>query len=358
MKKITILFSLFALLLSACSKQELIDGYPRVVSIAFSGQTSVPLDLVYEGKLVDRLVIGQSYSLAVEGASGKLELREQESKKVVVTKEITSSENFSVYYDGTRAFDAFVRYNIKGYAVSGELEFVLNGQVVGEGSSDIDQTLEIFLTEEETKELQIRLKGETTALITEPIQPVSEEKTLRFFFDGTAIIDEIPELTAPENPDNMSFTATFSSRYSSAGSMPRFTGDAEVDIVFFMTDGSEVTKPEPEIRFTVPTDGRFVTFELPPLPGGLFYTYDIYKKGSLELPYENFDLSAGSVALNNGRMGGISFGTTLDFYYFKAGSSKLIVLQDEAQSWALFPPDYSDFFNVVYGRIQDLSGYF
>ncbi|TBO44399.1 hypothetical protein [Pedobacter kyonggii] len=354
-----------ALFMTACKKQEpLIADATKVVKLQINGSTATEIEFLYNGKIIltqpaNNAGFVQTVQLPITGQDDEIQIREKGSANVIATRKVKPSPyNQTLIYEGGKIYDRLVNLRIKGYATSGELEFVMDGKILGEGSMAIDQSYQIYLNEGDKKELQVRLKGETNVLAKRNIDATTDEQRLSFFFDGTSIFDQIPTLTPPKNPNNMSVTATFSSLYTAAGSVPMFTGQAEVDIVFFMTDGSDVVRPDPEIRITVPTDGKFVTFELPPLPNGLYYTYDIYKKGSTELPYKDFDLTGGNVALNEGRLGQMSFGSFMDPYYFKAGSSKLILLQDEAQGFNSFPPNYSDYFNVVWGRSQDLSEYF
>lgn len=354
-------------LFSACDTQEpLLAEAPDVVRLEISGRTATALELLYNGKVIDTLQasdggFNKAFQLPVNNQNDELLIREKESAKVIVTRKVKPSPfKQTLFYEDGNVYDQRIDYNVKGYATSGELEFVMDERIVAEGSMVIVGFFPVYLNEGEKKEFQVRVKGETDALITKSIEATSEQQSFTFFFDGTTIIDGIPAMTPPKDSSNMSLTATFKSLYAAAGSIPMFTGDAEVDIIFFMTDGVDVVrKPDPEVHITVPTDGRFVTFELTPPPEGMWYTYDIYKKGSKELPYKDFDLSGGNLALNEGRAGRVSFGTVFEPYYFKAGSSKLILLQDYASGWYTFPPDYSEIFTVVHGdNVMDLTDYF
>lgn len=351
MKRIFFIISLFSLLLSACSKQELADeGYPKVAYVSFTGQTSVPLDLMYEGELIDPLTVGKYYLLPIEGESGKLELWEQESKKVIFTKEITQSENFSLYYDGTTVYEKYVLFTITGYALSGTLEFVVNGTVMGEGSLSINQYLDIFMNEGEDYELVIRLQGETATLTTIPIDADQSEQSLRIFFDGTEIIDEIPELPVPSEPENMVISATFNPSFADYP----FNGDAEVDLVFYVRTAYSNGTVIDSLRVTVPTDGSFVNFELPPLPDGYndpLYTFDVCKKGSEDVPYD-FTSAIRTVRRSRGAFDEMIFS---DGSHFIPGGSELLVLGPRISSAG----SGSSRYYVFYGTIStNLSRYF
>lgn len=360
---IVFLLSLF----SACKKQEpLIKGAPEVISLQINGITTTEIEIIYQGKVILTQPANdggfvQTVQLPISGQDDEIQIREKGSTNIIVTKKVKPSPfNQTLFYKDRTVYDRRVSLNILGYATSGELEFVVDEEILGEGSMIISQSHAIYFNDGDKKELEVRIKGETGALIKRNLNTPEDTQSLSFFFDGILILDQIPALTPPKDPNNMSITATFSSRYAAIGSMPVFTGDREVDIVFFPTDGSGVAiKTNPEIRITVPTDGLFVTFELPPPPDGLSYAYDIYKKGSTDLPYKDFDLSGGKIVLNEGRVGYFTFpDANGNNNTFEAGSSKLLLLQEEVQGFNAFPPDYSENFTVVYGFMQDLSQYF
>lgn len=347
-------------LLTGCTKQQLVDNsYPNVVNLLFTVNSSVELEFVYRGSvLVSTNADGNltlSKALDVEGQSEELQARELESKKVVATYEVTASpaeQSLTLYYDGTQAYDALINYTIRGYAMSGTLEFVVDGEVLEEGTTAINKSLSIYLNEGDSKELQVRVKGETAPLITEILDTAADGKSLQFFFDGTAMIDQIPELTPPTDPANMAIHAQFNPDFQD---FAIFSGDAEVDLVFYIRNAAgEVSNPG--IMVTAPTDGTFVTFELPPLPGeNTVYTFDIRKKGSDAMVYSDFSLvSLFPPEQSKGRYGEVNFGMEYDPKYFEAGTSKLLLL-GPAQSLKTTNPRA----RFVFGKVvQDLSQYF
>lgn len=366
MKKIIFILGLSILLFSACSKGELVGGdYPEIVSVNISMTSSLTLEALYKGESLGSIG-SQTLLLDIEGESEELIIRELESKKVILTKEILPTpeqQYITIYYDGDKVYDSYVRYEISGYALSGTLEIVLDGNVITQGTAKIDEALSIYFNEGDAKELEIRVQGESEALITRTIDKSYDGKPLRFFYDGTTVIDKLPELVPPSTPENMSVTAQFNPDLTGTAT---FNGDSEVDFVFYirskaLDNNGDVTGPVK--RITVPTDGTFFTFELTPLPGDpmyddYVYTFDICKKGSDEMPYSNFIASTAysdKATQSKGFYGKFDTKESINPIYFTAGSHMLLLGPNAARNTTTKRP----YDRVIYGKtIQNLSKYF
>src|SRR5690606_37387949 len=190
---------------------------------------------------------------------GEIQVREMGSTDILTTRTITTSpfeQNLSIYYDNGEIYSDMVFYNVKGYVQSGDLEFVVDDKVLGEVSFAVDMRLDILLNEGENTELQVRVKGETEPRMTIPIDVNQTGGDIRFFFDGTEMIEDLPELTPPYEPATMAINAQY--HPISTGSLPTtFSGEAEVDLVFFVRSSAtnnSGTVPNPGIRISVPTD--------------------------------------------------------------------------------------------------------
>lgn len=361
-------FILLALVFNACKKQELFDSSPsRIINVTLSGSSTKNLEFVFQDKVVAKWDVtggnrDNSIMLDLAGdAEGEIEIREMGTTEVITTRTIKTSpfkQNLSLYYDNGKIYNNMVFYNIKGYVMSGQLEFVVDGKVLAEGSLAVDMRLDILFNEGENKELHVRVKGETEPRITIPIDASQSEGDIRFFFDGTVMIEDLPELTAPYDIANMAINAQFNSNFSDIAT---FNGDAEVDLVFYIRSSptnNSGTVTDPGIRITVPTDGTFVNFELPPLPNSTsVYTFDICKKGTDTTPYSNWLAEASyPPEQSKGRYGSLDLknGFSDSRKYFEAGSSHLLLLAPSASTQRT-PTRV----RMVYGEVdQNLAQYF
>ncbi|TFB28369.1 hypothetical protein [Pedobacter alluvionis] len=335
---------------------------PQIVKVKISGSTSKDLEFVFRDSII---ASGSQASggfestvlLNVAGQSADILIREKGSSITLESWKISPAlfnQSFSIYYDGTGVYDGAVSYHIKGYATSGELEFLLDGQVKGEGSLKIENTFSILINKGQSRMFEVRKKGETVPLISKVINASpATGQSLNFFFDGEKIVDNV-KLSPPANPNNMAISAQFNPNFQ--GSLPpTFSGDAELDLVFYIRNTDGVVT-DPNIRITMPTDGRFVDFELPSLSDeNSLYTFDICKKGTHEIPYSNFPSEATSPPKQSmGYYGELVFGTIAGPKYFEPGASKLLLLGPTSRS--IRSPTR---FRAVYGTIfQDLSEYF
>jgi len=353
------LLSLF--LISGCQKKELASpDQGRVINLNLSGVSTEILEFIYKDSVVASTNASKfsiTTLLAVDGEAATLDIRKQGTSEILQSRKITEApfnQSISIYYDGSKIYENAVTLLLKGYAMSGEVEFLIDGQLAGEGSVKIDKTLTLYMDNEQTRTLTIRKKGETTALLTKTINanPASGQ-SVTFFFDGTSIVDNI-KLSPPSNPANMSITGQFSSLFQLQSAGALFKG-GDVDLVFYIRDNAGVvTVPNPAIRITMPSSGAFVNFELPPLPNAnSFYTYDICEVGTETLPYKDYLIpTTYPPKINQGRFfGELKFGTS----HFEAGTSKLLLLQD-GMSLKVSPAAIKG--RYFFGKITDLSEYF
>ena len=351
----TFLFiTILALLTSSCKKQEpLLAEPPRVINLEFEGiTTAVGIEVLYRDRIIFTVPASDDdfhtyLKIGVNEQGGELKIREQGATDFILTRPLKPSpydQSISVYYDGNEIYNQMVTYDIKGYAMSGELEFLLDGKVVHEGSIKIAKSLAVMINENSTRRLDVRKKGTTTILITKTIESSpATGQSLGFFFDGINMVDNV-QVSPPANPTNMSITTQFKSTIIQPG--PVFI-PGNLDLVFFTRNKTTnvIVKTSPEIRIPLKSDGSFTTFELPPLPGTDFeYRFDIYQSGATTVPY---DASAAPVKILEANQG--RYGTSI---VFAPGESKLFLINDNTQ--ILRSPNRY----VPYGQITDLSQYF
>ncbi|MRG48198.1 hypothetical protein GFS24_23970 [Chitinophaga sp. SYP-B3965] len=354
---IIILLTLF----SACDKQEpLLAEPPKVVRLLLTGYTPKKLEFLYKDSViaVGNVVSSGATFLAtalipIESQSGEIKIREEGSVDIIDTRTITSApfeQSINIYYDGSNAYSQVVSYQVRGYASSGELEFLLDGNVIATGTSDINKLLTIPMNAGDTRELQVRKKGTTIPLITKsvPASPATGQ-SIKFFFDGINMVDNI-QINPPANAANMAITAQFKSTYTTGAYL--FTGGDEIDLVFYIRNKSTsvITKAAPEIRVTMPTNGNFASFELPPLPDANYeYKFDICTKGANTSPYNTSNAAIKPLVVNEGKS--TLAGTSIAF---EAGASKLFLIKDFRQLRTTPAPPS----NIFIGQITDLSQYF
>lgn len=340
--------------LFGCTKKELLNkDTAHVVRLNLEGNSTDTLEYLVDNKVLATAsgAFTRTVLVGFDNTQQELIIRKKNSKETLQNKIITTlpfDQNFNIYYDGTQAYDKYVLLLIKGYALSGELEFVVGDHVIYSGTGVINKdNLQVLINENSTREIQVRKKGETTILLTKTLSS-SEKQSLNFFFDGTKVVDNV-QLTPPSNPANMFISAKFQSIYASLG----YYLGVDVDLVFYQRNSATgaAAKMNPEIRFTLPADGTFRDIELPPLPDGFVYSCDLFEKGTNNLPY----IPAATVpplisaALpyqpNVGR-----FGNPI---VFEAGKSKLLLIGDNKFFKTSAPR------STCYGiTVNDLSQYF
>ncbi|TCC82606.1 hypothetical protein [Pedobacter hiemivivus] len=351
------LISLCLLFLLSCSKKEILnENTSHIVRLTLQGNSSDSLEYIIDNKVL-ATVGGGFNTQTIVGFSDEqkeLQIRNKNSGAIVQTKAIAVApfdQTIILYYDGTQAYDKVINLLIKGYAVSGELEFLVGGKIIHTGNARIEkENVQVLMKENSSREIEIRKKGETTILFSKTIPSMPDRQTLNFFFDGTSIVDNVV-LRPPANPLNMLISAKFQSLY---GTLGYYLG-ADIDLIFYErnTVTGITTKITPEIRFTLPANGNFNEIELPPLPhnSDVVYGCDIVEKGTNNLPYTAtatvppFISAALPYQPNVGR-----FGNPI---VFEAGKSKLMVIGDGKFTKTSIPRSTSLGITVT-----DLSQYF
>jgi hypothetical protein len=343
------------LLLCACNKSELEDSnQTNVVNITVKGSTTGDLEFIYNDTVIATW-LGPNQNpgfiklISVDSKSEEVKIREKGTSNILGTITILPSpfnQSFNVYYDGNTIYNNAVSYHIKGYALTGELEVLLDENVVLTGTGAITGDINIGIEKGQTRQIQVRQKGETMALITKTINSSPDTQSLAFFFDGASIVDNI-QLNPPLNSENMAISAKFES------TLPDIFKGVDVDIVFYIRTIStyETVLTSPEIRLTLPADGSFSpTIDLPPLPNTTDYEYnfDIYEKGTSTVPYNTSSLSALYPVKPNLGLRGQGFS-------FEAGSTKLYIIKDVMSKIYAPAAKRATYF---YGNVTDLSEYF
>ncbi|NQX38538.1 hypothetical protein SAMN05421820_101566 [Pedobacter steynii] len=357
MKSILSALSLLCIILmSGCQKKEFASpDQGRVISLKLSGVSTALLEFIYKDSVVATTQNSSEFVintlLAVGDGAAKLEIRKKGSIDILQSQTILASpynQNVSIYYDGDKLYDGLVKLGIKGYALSGELEFLSQGKVILSGTGVIDNSnnpAPILINKGEGQEVQVRKKGETAILFTKTIEASPSKQSLNFFFDGTSIVGNV-QLDPPVDPKNMMIKAKFQTTFPN-----QFKG-VDVDLVFYtrLTSAANTiigTKMIPELLLKLPKDGSFNTLELPPLPGSNYiYSFDIVESGTYNLPYTSGSplvVAGFTLKQNEGRYGILNF---------EAGKSKLLLLKDSRALVAATKSIYPS------GAFTDLSQYF
>lgn len=344
---------LFMLCIS-CNKKELaLPEEGKVVKLTVKGNSTEQLEFVYKDEVIAETKTLPAFELntllSVDGQDAEIKIRKKGSAGILKSNVISASsynQDFTVYYDGSKIYDNLVTLLIKGYVLSGELEFLLDGNLVLSGTGIINNTgngTAVLMDKGMIREFQIRKKGEATALLTRTIQSLPAQQSVNFFFDGKAIVDNV-KLDPPADPANMMVKAKFETQWPA-----NFKG-VDVELVLYTKDprtNAAAVKTSPEIRFALSKDGSFNAIELPPIPANYIYSYDIVEKGTDQIPYVNLAppiLTNGfPFTPNLGRFGELKF---------EAGKSKLLVLRDSR--FLIGTPRGT----ALSGTFTDLSQYF
>ncbi|MCT1523679.1 hypothetical protein [Sphingobacterium hotanense] len=363
------LITFFLLVCGSCKKVELLNPKePKVINLTIEGSTTSDLEFVYKDSVVASVKAegdGSFVRTALLNTSGlvtpEISIREAGSTDIIASRPIDPNnfkQALSIFYDSGNIYNGKVTYTIKGYVMSGELEFLLDGLSLFTGSSTINRTINILVNDNEIRQLEVRKVGEQTTLITNEIPSGISEQSLGFFYDGTEIVDGI-EVAPPKNPENMAVTAQFKTTFTDPNSTTLyFTGGNEVDIVFYTrkkgTENKNRTTPEdkvdPEIRIPLPLDGTFVNFELPILTDETMeYSFDFVENGTDDMPYVRGKTASNTypeLRANQGRYGkGI---------VPEGGKSKLLLISDGFKSVTSPSPRH----RIPIPAITDLSEYF
>lgn len=343
-------FSLVSLF--ACEKQEPLHPDPsKIISLAVTGNTTEDLEFVYKDSVIATGLASNSaqfvfnIKLNIGSAKAELKIRKKASGLILNTMTIPPTpfnQALNVFYDGSKLFNTSVIYVIKGFAASGELEFLLDGKIVATGTGKINKTVVFGIDENTPREITVRKKGETNTLLTKTINALPAQQSLIFFYDGTGIATNI-QLDPPVNPSHMAVTAQFKTTIPD-----KFLG-GPVDLVFYIHNNKTdtYTKPSPELRFTMLAEG-FTSFELPALPNATDYDYRpvIFKKGTNDMPYDSSNL-AFPFMVNDG-----SFSSQINF---ESGISKIWLIEDF--EGLVVSPTF-EIFSSFGAQTTDLSQYF
>lgn len=325
----TIILSIILIILATgCNKKELANPVQeKVISLTITGSSSEQLEFIYKDSVIATTTNPAQISiqtlLAVEEKAAKIDIRKKGATEILQSKLITPvpyAQNVSIYYDGTKVYNSAVTLDIKGYAMSGELEFVMGGEVLLTVTGTVRNTITLLMDKGTSREVEVRLKGESSPLLTRTFESSPEKQSLNFFFDGKKLVDNV-QLDPPADPANMMVRAKFESI------LPQFT-QVDVDVVFYIKNITTkvAIKTNPELKFTLSKDGSFNSIELPPLPtnGIYFYSFDIVEKGTNKVPYTStsapFILAAFPYQENQGESGELAF---------EGGKSKLFLLNDK-----------------------------
>uniref|UniRef100_UPI0018ED50F1 hypothetical protein n=1 Tax=Pedobacter sp. ASV28 TaxID=2795123 RepID=UPI0018ED50F1 len=338
----------------------------KLVKLNISGTSEVDLEYLYkdsviaESKIINSNGININTLITLNDQPGDLKVRKKGASEILLTKAITAApfeQNIHIYYDGNKIYNNTISLGIKGFSLSGELEFLIDGVVFYSNSGAVDKVSTILIDKGTTREISIRKKGETTVLLTKTIESSVARQNIVYFFDGTKIVDNV-KLDPPVNPSNMMISARFETSFPN-----QFKG-VDVDLVFYTRLLSSAvtavgTKVTPEIRFTLPKDGSFNAIELPPLPGPEYiYSFDIYEKGTNVEPYNPgspLTLTGFTIKPNEGRVTSAYVDFPENRLNFEAGKSKLLILTD-ARTTAVVAGARSVF--ISGGKVNDLSKYF
>lgn len=355
-KIFTFLFTAgLTLFFCSCAKQQLAQPeQSKVIELTIGGNTTEPLEFLYKGAVIAETknpgqIIVKSL-LSFDGKDAELKIRKKGSTDILQSRPITSSpfaQTMNLYYDGSKIYNSTVSYQIKGYAITGDLEFLLDDKVILEGNSVIESTFTVNIDNGTTREIKVRKKGESEILISKTVNSSTALQSLKFFFDGTKIVDNV-KLDPPANPANMAVSAKFET------TLPDLFKGVDMDIVFYVynTTTLQAEKVSPEIRVALPANGTFShTFELPPLPNSTeyVYTFDIYEKGTNTIPY-----NTESVPTKPARpsLGAGSYGVPINS---EPGGSKLWIIKDVMYRINFPVAKRGTYFS---GSVTDLTQYF
>ncbi|NII83773.1 hypothetical protein [Pedobacter sp. SG908] len=362
--KIFTLFFLSAVvaLSLSCRKAELLQPEPaKIIQLNITGTTDVDLEYLYKDSIIASTKagtggIGVKTLLAVKDQNSTLKIRNKATAEILLTKTIAAApfdQNINVFYDGTKIYNNAISLRIKGYALSGELEFLLDGNLLFSATGAVNKPYSILIDKGTTREISIRKKGETAILLTKTIESTAAQQNIGYFFDGTKLVDNV-KLDPPVNPANMMLTAKFETTF------PNQFKNIDVDLVFYtrLKNASNTTvgtKLVPELRFTLPKNGSFNSIELPALPGpNYIYSFDIFEKGTTNDPYISgtpLVLTGYTIKPNEGRITSIFADNGINF---EAGKSKLYLITDGKTN--VSTPTKSVY--ISGGRLTDLSQYF
>ncbi|SHF99315.1 hypothetical protein [Pedobacter caeni] len=319
---------------SGCKKQELAETKtPKVVVLNIQGTKGVKDTLEFvKNNIVIAQIGNENQSFLIEGIkvsadeNADIIVRRKGHAEILATRTISADllkQTISCYYDGEKVYGNTVKLKVKGYAITGTLELLLDGKVIGSGTgSELTKTLDLGIDDGKNRQVQIRKKDENTPLLNKEIVANEPAQSLVFYYDGTKIFDKI-DVGVPVNPANMLLSVKFTSKYDAL-----FRAPADL-MILKGKDGDDVYTQIGVIELS--SDGSFSkAIELPSLAAEPRYTYSvkIVKRGTAdELPY---DLTNTATPLKPG-----AGRFRVDY---TAGSSSMLVITDEVTQTTTGPP--------------------
>lgn len=294
MKKYKILLAILTMTMMACQKGELYyTNDPTIVEVTFTGSSSVPLEFLYNNDVVDS-TIGQfnslpgKFQLNISKGDQKIFVREKGKANILKSYNIDAAsyrQEFGIFYEDGKIYDAGISYNLMIFAKDGPLDFYLDNKLIYQDlyGGVIQSTLKIPINKEQQRLLTVKKKGESAALVTRNITQADSNKVLKFFLARNTVVESI-KIPALKNPQGM--LMTFALQQNVEFGQTTFLG-GDLDLQFYTRNlnTGEVSRMEPELRVTVPAGQLFVTVELTPPPVDHVYTFDILKKGTNEPAY-------------------------------------------------------------------------
>ncbi|GAA4130962.1 hypothetical protein GCM10022216_00610 [Sphingobacterium kyonggiense] len=126
-------------LMLSCKKGELFDtSSPKIVEIAFSGSSTIPLEIVYNNAVVDSTrgifnTMPIPFRLNIAKGGEKLFVREKGKTTTLKSYDI-NAENFTqelgIFYDNGVIYDVGINYKLQILAKDGGLDFYLDDQII------------------------------------------------------------------------------------------------------------------------------------------------------------------------------------------------------------------------------------
>lgn len=342
--------SLFLLSAYSCKKLALAESDPpNVINLSISGVTLTDtLEFLRNGKVIGqtRAVVATQdvfdVKIAVDEPTTVLQIRRKGYTEILGTHTIDASvktQNITYYFDGEKMYADFVAVKVKGFA-QGEVEFVIDDQVVGSGNGREFPVINVGVDAGQARQLHVRKKGTTASLMNKEVKAGATAIPLVFYFDGERVFDKI-NAGLPANPANMTVIASFTSK------LDIFRGPADL-ILYELNQGSPSHESTATImRIELPEDGSFSkSIEVPPLPENSFknYTFRIVKRGTLtELPYDLTNEILPMLPIT---------GFSGDLLSFKPGGSAILIVGNskEYDDW--------DGGTAIYTRVFDIAEYF
>jgi len=339
------LLGFFLIFLQACQKGELYDAASaKIVEVTFNGSTSVPLEFVYNNVILDSTkgashTFPKSMKVNIVKGDQKVQVREKGKTTILRSYEIDPAifnHQIGILYDNGKIYDKSIFYNLYVNPIDRDIEFFIDGKIVAQTFSggQLTRKLEIPLDKDQKRELSVKVKGKNEVIFNKTLMDADSNKTLKFLLDGEKVLENMT-LPTLKNPKGMSLTFKFKPVIEFGQST--FLG-GDVDLVFYIRDQmtEEVTLLKPELRVSIPLSQSFVTVELPPLPEGKIYTYDVVRKGTQRVPYTYKKWTAEDIfpALpNNGRYGRLGFFKELTDHSFLPGERIVGVLSVGEEQW-------------------------